>query len=77
MTKWVKLFVSSAAGAERNADLLDYLRLAENRPYWLGNVMALYERETRMWLDKITEVSLVRTRYGAEKKLPPPESLGL
>lgn len=39
--------------------------------------MALYERETRMWLDKITEASLVRTRYGAEKKLPPPESLGL
>jgi hypothetical protein len=51
--------------------------LAENRPYWLGNVMAMYERETRMWLDKITEVSLARARYGAEKKLPPPESLGL
>jgi hypothetical protein len=29
-----------------------------------------------VWLDKITEVSLERARYGAEKKLPPPESRG-
>ncbi len=51
--------------------------LAENRPHWLGNVLALYDRETRLWLDKITEFSLVQWRYRTEKKLPPPESLGL
>lgn len=51
--------------------------LAENRPYWLGNVMALYERETRTWLDKITQFSLLARRYRTDKKLPPPEELGL
>lgn len=50
--------------------------LAENRPYWLGNVLALYDRETRRWLDKITDISLARAAYRAEKKLPPPETLG-
>ncbi len=51
--------------------------LAENRPYWLENVLALYDRETRLWLDKITEFSLARARYREEKTLPPPETLGL
>ncbi len=51
--------------------------LAENRPYWLGNVLALYDRETRLWLDKITEFYLIRARYRADKKLPPPEEVGL
>jgi len=51
--------------------------LAENRPYWLENVMALYDRETRLWLDKITDIALARAAYRAEKKLPPPDHLGL
>ena len=46
-------------------------------PYWLGNVLALYDRETRMWLDKITDVELVKAAYRANRKLPPPETLGL
>ena len=51
--------------------------LAENRPYWLANVLALYDRETRMWLDKISEFQLLRYNYRRQKKLPPPETLGL
>ena len=51
--------------------------LAENRPYWLANVLALYDRETRMWIDKISEFQLLRYNYRRQKKLPPPETLGL
>src|SRR5262249_21769471 len=52
--------------------------LAENRPYWLDNVLALYDRETRIWLDKITELSLISLRYNQpEHRLPAPEAIGL
>ena len=51
--------------------------LAENRPYWLENTLALYDRETRMWLDKIAEFTLLRGRLRADDKLPAPAELGL
>ena len=51
--------------------------LAENRPYWLANVLALYDRETRMWLDKISEFQILRHNHRQYKRLPPPETLGL
>lgn len=57
----------------------DYRRLwlAENRPYWLENVLSLYERETRSWLDKIDEFRGMSGRFRTEKKLPTPEEVGL
>jgi hexosaminidase len=47
--------------------------LAENRPHWLGNVLALYDRETQMWLDKARELS---TRRGTNGRMATPEELG-
>ena len=53
------------------------LWLAENRPYWLGNVMGLYERETRVWLDEIDTVRRAVATYRSTRLLPPAESVGL
>lgn len=47
--------------------------LAENRPHWLGNVLALYDRETQMWLDKITDLATRRTVNG---RMATPEEMG-
>jgi hypothetical protein len=53
------------------------LWLAENRPYWLGNVMALYDRETRMWLDKADEFRALNARFRVTRLLPEPKKVGL
>ena len=53
------------------------LWLAENRAYWLGNVMALYDRETRMWLDEIEVIRKAAAAYRSNRLLPPPEAVGL
>jgi hypothetical protein len=66
-------------GRDFSTMLKEYYRslwLAENGPHWLDNVLALYDRETQMWLDKINEITLVGRRTGADRKLPPPEQLG-
>ncbi len=53
------------------------LWLAENRPYWLGNVMALYDRETRIWLDKADEFRALNAQFRNTRLLPEPKKLGL
>jgi len=53
------------------------LWLAENRPYWLGNIMGLYDRETRTWLDEIDTIRRAVATYRSTRLLPPAESVGL
>jgi hexosaminidase len=53
------------------------LWLAENRAYWLGNVMALYDRETRVWLDEIEVIRKATAAYRSNRLLPPAEAVGL
>jgi hypothetical protein len=58
-------------------DLYQTLWLAENRPYWLGNVLARYDHEALYW----TRLGLVfadaARQYREEKTLPAAESLGV
>jgi len=49
----------------------------ENRPYWLGNVMALYDRETRVWIDEIEVIRKAGVAYRTNRLLPPAEAVGL
>lgn len=53
------------------------LWLAENRPYWLGNVMVQYDRETRTWLDEIDVMRRAVATYRSTRLLPNSEVVGL
>jgi hexosaminidase len=50
--------------------------LAENRPYWLNNVLVRYDNLASLYQTKIEQVSEARVQYRELKTLPSPESLG-
>ena len=49
---------------------------AENRPYWLSNVLVRYDNLASLYQRKIEQVVNVRAQYRELKTLPSPESLG-
>ena len=49
----------------------------ENRPYWLGNVLARYDAATRLWLGRIDRFNDVLAQWWSTKQLPSPSDLGL
>jgi hypothetical protein len=51
--------------------------LRENRPYWLGNVLARYDQATQLWLDRIDRVTAARREWSRTRRLPPADSLGI
>jgi hypothetical protein len=51
--------------------------LRENRPYWLGNVLARYDQATQLWLDRIDRVAAARREWARTRRLPPADSLGI
>jgi hypothetical protein len=51
--------------------------LAENRPYWLDNVLVRYQAEALYWQDKSRLFTQASQAYGATKLLPSPETLGI
>ena len=51
--------------------------LRENRPYWLGNVLARYDQATQLWLDRIDRVTAARREWSRTRRLPPSDSLGI
>lgn len=51
--------------------------LAENRPYWLDNVLLRYDAEALYWQEKSRLFSRVAQEYAATKTLPSPEAIGL
>jgi hexosaminidase len=50
--------------------------LAENRPYWLNNVLIRYDNLASLYQRKIEQVSESHAQYRDLKTLPSPESLG-
>ena len=53
------------------------LWLAENRPYWLGNVLARYDHEAGYWTGKALQFAALDEEYRIRKELPGEEALGL
>lgn len=49
----------------------------ENRPYWLGNVMARYQLATQLWVRRNDEFAQVRTRWARTREVPTASSLGI
>jgi hypothetical protein len=49
---------------------------AENRPYWLENVLVRYDMQALRYQQKIGQVEAALRQYRASKTLPAPESLG-
>jgi hypothetical protein len=50
--------------------------LAENRPYWLDNVLVRYDNLASLYQKKISQIAEARSQYRATHALPAPESLG-
>ncbi|MFI5231984.1 MAG: glycoside hydrolase family 20 zincin-like fold domain-containing protein [Gemmatimonadales bacterium] len=51
--------------------------LAENKPYWLGNVLNRYDLDAQLWIQRADKVGQARSAYGKTKKLPTPEEMGI
>ncbi len=51
--------------------------LAENRPYWLENVLVRYDAEALKWQQIIRAFTEAAEQYALLKRLPEPEHLGL
>ncbi|HET9327011.1 MAG TPA: beta-N-acetylhexosaminidase [Candidatus Eisenbacteria bacterium] len=69
-----------AQGREQSAMLRDeYQRLwlAENRPYWLGNVLAEFDRDLQVWAEKWDRIRVALVEFRNGTPLPAPEALGL
>ncbi len=51
--------------------------LAQNKPYWLYNVLNRYDLAAQLWIQRADKVGQARSAYARTKKLPPPEELGI
>lgn len=58
-------------------DLYRHAWLEENRPYWLDNVMAHYELEMQLWIQRANRFSEASAQYRQTRVLPKPEEVGL
>ena len=50
---------------------------AENRPYWMQNVIARYDTAIQLWWTRSQMADAARREFGRTKKVPPPERMGL
>ncbi|HUZ04007.1 MAG TPA: glycoside hydrolase family 20 zincin-like fold domain-containing protein [Acidobacteriaceae bacterium] len=51
--------------------------LKENRPYWLDNVLALYDMNMQMWIQRSMMFRAAEYQYEKTQTLPTPQELGL
>ncbi len=58
-------------------DLYRQAWLQENRPYWLDNVMAHYELNMELWIQRGIRFQQARAEWRQTHKLPSPEAMGL
>jgi hypothetical protein len=49
---------------------------AENRPYWLGNVLARYDLATQLWITRIDRMNDARLIWARSRTLPTAAELG-
>ena len=67
-------------GREQSALLRDEhqrLWLAENRPYWLANIMAQYDRDLEIWSQKWDQMRVLTVGFRNGVPLPTAEQVGL
>ena len=50
---------------------------AENRPYWMYNVVNRYDLAAQLWIGRLDKVNQARAGYNRMRKLPTPEELGI
>lgn len=50
---------------------------AENRPYWLSNVLNRFDLAAQLWIQRLDKVNQARAAYGRTRKLPSAEELGI
>ena len=58
-------------------ELYEKAWLAENRPYWLHNVLNRYDMSAQLWIARGDRFLTARNVYGRTKKLPSPEEIGI
>lgn len=58
-------------------DLYERAWLAENRPYWMQNVLARFDASTRLWIERMDRMNAVRRQYGRTRRLPEPADVGI
>jgi hypothetical protein len=58
-------------------ELYEKAWLAENRPYWLGNVTNRYDLAAQLWIGRADRFLLLRKTYARTKKLPSAEEMGI
>ncbi len=50
---------------------------AENRPYWLHNVLGRYDAAIQLWWTRSQMADAARREFGRTRKVPPPERMGI
>ncbi|MBW7932314.1 MAG: beta-N-acetylhexosaminidase [Gemmatimonadaceae bacterium] len=50
---------------------------AENRPYWLQNVLARYDSAIQLWWNRSLMADAARREFSRTRKVPPPERMGI
>jgi hexosaminidase len=51
--------------------------LAQNKPYWLYNVLNRYDLAAQLWIQRADKIAQARSAYGRTRKLPAPEEVGI
>ncbi len=51
--------------------------LRDNRPYWLGNVLAEFDMGTQLWIGRARQFDTLRAQWQKTRTLPPPEEIGV
>jgi hypothetical protein len=50
---------------------------AENRPFWLQNVLARYDLSTQLWLQRADQMQRARQEWARTRRLPPASEIGI
>jgi hypothetical protein len=58
-------------------ELFEKSWLAQNKPYWLYNVLNRYDLAAQTWIQRSDKVAQARAAYNRTKKLASPEELGI
>jgi hypothetical protein len=59
-----------------NRELYERAWRAENRPYWLQNVLARYDLATHLWLSRADQMTRARQQWARTRTLPAASEIG-